>query len=334
MAIPPATAASASSLQKRQRREYHHRLQTPMTPDLPDSAFTDTTAVDTLLKLSIGVLVHDCGFTHADPVALDSFRSAVEEYILHILSYTRQSMSSCRRMQPIPLDFEHAFRNTNIHLDSLHKYLTPPSPQREQQIIPPLPTPPPSAPNPATDLPFLGPDLSGTQHRQLSTHIPKHFPNFPSKHTYQETPVFTTRETDPRKIREKATEEGRLGEEALRKLARAGREGLLFRDGADGSGDGDSGKKLWGSRLESMESMFEKAVKGVVGGGGAGGLGTDAEFSLSSPLKVPENGTLELSPIVNCDRVYWRKQTRADVRKVDKRTMHNSNNKGARGALV
>ncbi|KAL2367476.1 hypothetical protein RJ035_008210, partial [Blastomyces gilchristii] len=79
MAIPPATAASASSLQKRQRREYHHRLQTPMTPDLPDSAFTDTTAVDTLLKLSIGVLVHDCGFTHADPVALDSFRSAVEE---------------------------------------------------------------------------------------------------------------------------------------------------------------------------------------------------------------------------------------------------------------
>ncbi|KLJ11792.1 hypothetical protein EMPG_13056 [Blastomyces silverae] len=87
-----------------------------------------------------------------------------------------------------------------------------------------------------------------------------------------------------------------------------------------------------------MESMFEKAVRGVVGGGGAGGLGTDTGFSLSSPLKVPENGTLELSPIVNCDRVYWRKQTRADVRKVDKRMIHNNNNsnnnKGARGALV
>ncbi|OJD22533.1 hypothetical protein ACJ73_06120 [Blastomyces percursus] len=79
MSIPPATTASASSLQKGQRREYHHRLQTSMAPDLPDSVFTDTTAVDTLLKLSIGVLLHDYGFTHADPVALDSFRSAVEE---------------------------------------------------------------------------------------------------------------------------------------------------------------------------------------------------------------------------------------------------------------
>ncbi|OJD21439.1 hypothetical protein ACJ73_07216 [Blastomyces percursus] len=86
-----------------------------------------------------------------------------------------------------------------------------------------------------------------------------------------------------------------------------------------------------------MESMFEKAAKGVVGGGGPGGLGADAGLS-SSQLKVPENGTPELGPIVNCDRVYWRKQTRADVRKVDKRTIHNNNNnnnnKGARGALV
>lgn len=66
---------------KNRRREYHHhRLQTPMESNLlPDSALTDATAVDTLLKLSIGVLLRDCGFSHADPVALDSFRSAVEE---------------------------------------------------------------------------------------------------------------------------------------------------------------------------------------------------------------------------------------------------------------
>ncbi|OAX85135.1 hypothetical protein ACJ72_00507 [Emergomyces africanus] len=321
---------------KRQRREpRRHRLQTALKPDLlPDCALTDSAAVDTLLKISIGVLLRDCGFSHADPVALDSFRSAVEEYILHILSYTRQSMSSCRRMQPIPFDFEYALRNTNIHLDSLEEYLKPsPSSQQpqKQHFISSLPTPPPSSPDPATDLPFLGSDLSGTPHRQRSSHIPKHFPNFPSRHTYRETVVFTTRETDPRKIREKATEEGRLGEEALRKLARAGREGLIAREG----GDGDGGERLWGCRWESMESMFEKTVRAVVEGrekaDGVGG----GDLSLPSleSLKAPGNGKPELTPIVNCDRVNWRKQTRADVRKVEKRVIHN-NNKEARGAFA
>ncbi|EEH03256.1 bromodomain associated protein [Histoplasma capsulatum G186AR] len=361
MSIPPPPTASASSptkrpsspldaestdhlATKRQRRGYrhHHRLQTRMRPDLlPDSAFTDPSTVDTLLKLSIGILLRDCGFTHADPVALDSFRSAVEEYILHILSYTRQSMSSCRRMQPIPPDFEHALRNTNIHLDALHEYLIPSLRQQHQQI-PSLPSPPPSSPTAAVDLPFLGPELSGTAHRQLNVHIPKHFPNFPGRHTYRATPVFTARETDPRKIREKATEEGRLGEEALRKLARAGREGLVVRDGADangdghgeGEGEGGGGKRLWGRRLENMESMFEKTVRGVVGVGGGGRAAGDAGLALPSSLKIPDNGKLELSPIVNCDKVYWRKQTRADVRKTDQRMVHSNNDKGARGTLV
>ncbi|OJD10875.1 hypothetical protein AJ78_08227 [Emergomyces pasteurianus Ep9510] len=317
---------------KRQRREpRHHRLQAAVKPNLlPDAALTDPAAVDTLLKVSIGVLLRDCGFSHADPVALDSFRSAVEEYILHILSYTRQSMSSCRRMQPIPLDFEYALRNTNIPVDSLEKYLqpSPSSPSHKQHFfISSLPTPPPSSPDPATDLPFLGSDLSGTPHRQLSSHIPKHFPNFPSRHTYQETAVFTTRETDPRKIREKATEEGRLGEEALRKLARAGRESLIVREGEDW----DGGKALWGRRWENMESMFEKTVRAVVGGGEKGD-GTGVLLPSLASLNAPGNGKRELSPIVNCDRINWRKQTRADVRKVEKRVIQN--NKEARGTLV
>lgn len=160
--------------------------------------------------------------------------------------------------------------------------------------------------------------------------------------------MFTARETDPRKIREKATEEGRLGEEALRKLARAGREGLVVRDGADANGDGHgegegegegegrggAGKRLWGRRLENMESMFEKTVRGVVGVGGGGRAASDAGLALPSSLKIPDNGKLELSPIVNCDKVYWRKQTRADVRKTDQRMVHSNNDKGARGTLV
>ncbi|PGH08780.1 hypothetical protein AJ79_05879 [Helicocarpus griseus UAMH5409] len=313
---------------KRQRRQYphHHRLQNPLQTNLPDPAITDDASVDTLLNLSISLLLRDNGFSHAEPVALDSFRNGVEEYMLHFLSYIRQSMASCRRMQPLPIDFEHALRNNSLSLDYLRPYLKyPPS----TSIQPPpslLPTPPPEEPTPRTDLPFLGPDLSGTAHRQRATHIPKHFPNFPSRHTYQETPVFTTRETDPRKIREKATEEGRLGEEALRKLARAAKEGQT---GLTEQRD----KRLWGRKNENMETMFEKTLKGIAKKVAkqqqsiepeAGLLGFD--LGSSEPLRsktplVPSKASTkpDLSPIVNCDRVYWRKQTRADVRKVDKK---------------
>ena len=52
----------------------------------------------------------------------------------------------------------------------------------------------------------------------MKSYIPRHFPDLPDKHTYQATPDYASREQDPRKVRERATEEGRLAEEALRKL--------------------------------------------------------------------------------------------------------------------
>lgn len=64
--------------------------------------------------------------------------------------------------------------------------------------------------------------MNGTQNEQTKTFAPKHFPALPSKHTHKVTPEFPEREQDPRKVRERATEEGRLGEEALRRLVGAG----------------------------------------------------------------------------------------------------------------
>ncbi|KGQ01623.1 hypothetical protein PAAG_11605 [Paracoccidioides lutzii Pb01] len=264
---------------KRQRKRYHHyhSLHHRFTHNLPDDALTADSAVDTLLNLSIGLLLLQSGFTHAEPVALDGLRRGVEEYMLHFLAYTRQSMASCRRTQPIPIDFQHALLYANIPVDSLRAYLkltmpTHPAAAAEGIITIPatLPSPPPSSPPPHTNLPFLGPELisptSIDHDRQdqgaIRTHIPKHFPTFPSKHTYQETPMYITRETDPRRIREKATEEGRLGEEALRRLARVAKEWSGSGSGADGGGEYRE-NMLWGRKGESVEGMFEKTVKAV-----------------------------------------------------------------------
>jgi hypothetical protein len=149
-------------------------------------------------------------------------------------------------------------------------------------------------------MPILSDALSGEDDRRRNGHIPAHFPQFPSKHTYRFTPVYTDRETDPQKIRELGTEDGRHGEEALRKLARA-----AYKD-THVSGVGKGEKRLWGRKSETMESMFEKTIRAVTkknnkvseGDGKVEGGQKPAKFSLAS---------LELAPIVNCERTYWRK---------------------------
>ena len=253
--------------------------------------------------------------------------------LLHLLSSIRQSMHNCRRTQPIPQDFEHAFRTHNVAIDSLRPFIRPPRSPRKPS--PHLPTPPPEEPQPRSNFPFLDDELSEKKQENDSAHIPKHFPKFPSKHTYQQTDVFTKREIDPRKVREQATEEGRLGEEALRKLARAAKDSqALSRKHME--------KKLWGRRHESMETMFNKTLKAISAKPGPGttnasGTAVDESAGLSSsvpglpPPPTPSatqktspetNGRLtlkpEIGPIVNYDKVNWRRSFLNNSRKAER----------------
>ena len=231
--------------------------------------------------------------------------------VMRFTSHVRQSMLASRRVQPIPQDFELALDKHRLSADELSPYL------KASHTVEPIPTTLLPSPPPEEDsfksVSFLGPQLSGEDDRARSAHIPEHFPQFPSKHTYRHTPVFTERDVDPRRIRERATEDGRYGEEALRKLARA-----AFQDNQLGSTGRD--KKLWGRRVESMDSMFEKTVKAVakmsqknttVAGTAApmeidSGAGPDVEVK---PSRGKVSLNVELPPIVNCERDFWRRTT-------------------------
>jgi hypothetical protein len=219
-------------------------------------------------------------------------------------------MLASRRIQPLPFDFEHALNRVHLHPDDLMPHLkTAPSDTPRPAL---LPSPPPENEITKT-LPFLT-ALSSEEDRANRAYIPKHLPSFPSKHTYSATAVFIERDGDPRKIRERAAEDGRHGEEALRKLASA-----AFRDNQTGSSGRD--KKLWGRRTDSMESMFEKTTKGMAkklskdgNGPSAGLLGSAMEID-SGPVDAETKAHLKLSwnmelgPIVNCERDLWRRNT-------------------------
>ena len=227
-------------------------------------------------------------------------------------SYVRQSMLASRRIQPIPQDFELALKKHHLSPDELLPFLKP---LPNVEPTPTLLQSPPPAEDAFKAVSFLGSQLSGEDDRARSAHIPKHFPEFPSKHTYHYTPVFTERELDPRKIRERATEDGRHGEEALRKLARA-----AFQDNQLGSAGRD--KKLWGRRVESMDSMFEKTLKGMAKKfqknttvpGTTTTVPMEIDYGAGADVDVKPSRSkgsmhLELPPIINCERDLWRRTT-------------------------
>lgn len=206
--------------------------------------------------------------------------------MLKFLSTVRLSMLAARRITPIAPDFENAIATLNVPRpdDQLQPYETHPS------INPPLlPTPPPEDSfHNTVQLPpsFLGPELDGHVELKKFSFSTRGLPELPSSHTYKDTAVFPHRQTDSRKIRELATHEGKLGEQALRKLA-----GAVKLDAAH-SLDPEASKrkstpaqrKRWKTGVNtSQEAVFEDTLRDLL-------------------AREPEG--FELGPIVTCEKAY------------------------------
>ena len=202
-------------------------------------------------------------------------------------------MISGRRTVPIPPDFESAI--TTLDLPWPHDQLKPYS--TAHVINPPLlPTPPPEdAFSNSLKLPtsFLGPGLDGREDRKKDHYVPSNLPPFPSQHTYKDTPVYPGRENDPRRIRELATEEGKLGEEALRRLAGAVKAETTIT--AEPDTRREDSTMVPGRRrrvAESAENMFEVTMR-----------------ELLKEAAGSDEGKFELGPIVNCEKRFLMQDT-------------------------
>lgn len=171
-------------------------------------------------------------------------------------------MNSSRRTKPIPQDFLFALRDSHTSLNSLLPHLKPAAQKRPPSLktVRRTTQPPlfPRAPTTSTTCDFdfkaaakLSTTLGGDTDKASHPYIPRHFPPFPPPHTYKATPVpLAERESDARKIRERATQEGVLAERALRKLVQARKGGERPR-----SRHGHTGKQ---------EDVFQEAMDAVL----------------------------------------------------------------------
>ncbi|KAF2493224.1 hypothetical protein BU16DRAFT_528548 [Lophium mytilinum] len=228
----------------------HHKLRHTQPSHVdPMLAIQDEVFFQSQLLRAIAIQLGAAGFDSATPSAMEGLRAQTEEFIRQFLRSVKQSMESCRRSDAIPQDFIHALTHAGITPADLIAHLDQPFPAAVVQ--PPIPAPEPQEPAPPDLEGMLGPELSGAKEKQARKWIPKHFPNFPSKHTYTSTPVFSERIKDPGKIREHSIQEGILAEKALRKLMAAEKMGAQ-KKGA---------KQRQGTQRQRSDEMWLEAMK-------------------------------------------------------------------------
>lgn len=180
----------------------------------------------------------------------------------HFLASVRKSMLSCRRSQPLPQDFLYALHSHQLTLRSLLPHLDPPvNPHKSQPRLFPVPRSE-TDDTKTTLIDALFHDASTARPK----HIPMPFPTLPSQHTFKAEPVFTKRERDPRTLRERATEESRLGEEALRRLVGAAAVSQS-KQAARGKGTNHlsrraQGEQLW--KIATEDSFNQRTSSGKV----------------------------------------------------------------------
>ncbi|KAK9240456.1 transcription factor TFIID complex subunit 8 C-term-domain-containing protein [Lipomyces kononenkoae] len=93
--------------------------------------------------------------------------------------------------------------------------------------------------------------VPSTRTKGETAYIPEWMPPLPADHTYRSTPIFANRTTSPRDVRERILEEGKVVEEALRKLGtgNTGEGGdtevtSLLEDNEEDSGDQQEGETM------------------------------------------------------------------------------------------
>ncbi|KAF2798725.1 hypothetical protein K505DRAFT_371463 [Melanomma pulvis-pyrius CBS 109.77] len=272
---------------------------------------------DHQLRRAIALQCKCIGIDSARPEVLEMFRGLVDSYMRNFLSQVQKSMNSARRTESVGSDWVYALNSSGITGSSLiHNHLDtgnlPPS-LLQPSFAPP--EPPEQAPPDLDGL--LGPELSGKADKESKKYIPSHFPPFPSRHTWKSTPVFTERENDPRKIREKATEEGILAEQSLRKLMAAQKKGLQKMSSK-------VGKRKRSKRMVASDMLWVEAMKEVQDDEDAreeaasrhfdGGLDEDSwnDEPLARPkAKAKPERKIDLEGVhVNYDQKFWRKSAR------------------------
>ena len=292
---------------KRQKLPYHHkhRIQYWPAPVPGEPALLPEALLDKLLVESIKTICEEQAYKQKilepqiESIALEALRNAADEFVQNLCQKVRRSMNAARRHTPIAPDFNSAFYALDLPLpdDQLSPYTTRPEINR-----PLLPTPPPDDEfHHNHELPeqLLGPELSRQQDLKKFSFNTSSLPPVPSAHTYRDTAVFLQRETDSKRIRELATEEGKLGEQALRKLAGAAKLDVALSTEPQTRYVKDRRpRRLRRMPILTEEAMFEETMRELLKSD-AGDFELGPVVSSEKQYRMPDEGRIKRRPLTS-----------------------------------
>ena len=197
-----------------------------------------------------------------------------------------------RRARPIPQDFLQALHEHGLSLRALLPHLNPPvSASKSQYSLEP------AEPNPEEESSYRPLTSLFASANKSQSYIPKHFPHLPDRHTYQATADFPKRDYDHRTVREKANEQAKEGERALRRLVAAERQVSMKQ-----AEERRRASKRPPNLREQREKLWLETMAAVAADNDDAGdrMEVDGESGKASWMD-------DLSYGVNADKKYWRK---------------------------
>ena len=228
----------------------------------------------------------------------------------HFLGEVRQSMLSSRRVQPTPADFLQSLHTHQLLLTSLLPHLHPPVPADKSLIV----LPPATTESESDDEQVLsGLFLNSASNEEARSYIPSHFPPFPSQHTYKATPNIPSVDRDPRKVRELAARDARLGEAALRKLVGARSDMNLSTTAHTGNGVKSLRSRRDDVWKEAMQTVTPTVSIGPEDSDEMQGLEGHGGYPALNRNTANPNGYLSTS--VNAGKQYWRRAGKRQIPK-------------------
>lgn len=207
-------------------------------------------------------------------------------------------MLACRRTQPVPQDFLQSLHLHQLSLRSLKPHLDPPVPSSTSQVAL-LRDDAAVEIYPAQGAASVFSQGDGSKSKRIS-YLPKGVPAFPSEHTYKATADIPIRESDPKRMREQAIEEGRLGEAALRKLVGARNDDMA----SAATQSSRKAKSMRSVRAEAWKDALQEADSAPATGSATDGAQMDIDDE-GANREAQTTGTF--GPVINAARRYWRK---------------------------
>ncbi|KAI8967902.1 hypothetical protein BDF20DRAFT_897733 [Mycotypha africana] len=185
------------------------------------------------LEKVICIVSKEAGYEAVQPQSLELFSNILGAYIDNMLTTAHRQAELGNRARPNIHDITRSAQKAGTDLSIFKHYLQTklndtPTLKRTKKFFKAL-----KQESTVENVPeFLPSDNENSDNEDESTredgeegslpaYVPRHFPPFPSKHSFQQTPIYIDRPDDPQKVRELNSEQSRTVEENLKKLMSA-----------------------------------------------------------------------------------------------------------------